>query len=123
MLQPVSKLVTCWVYSVYLLFGNPTLAQSGVYQGCFADSPNRTMLTSTTNNDMTIIWCIQYCHERRYLYAGLQYRFQCFCGDDNYSRLGQRPESECGLTCSGNSEEICGGSWRNSVYTTGTLRL
>ncbi|KAI8518000.1 hypothetical protein Bbelb_040170 [Branchiostoma belcheri] len=49
-----------------------------------------------------------------------QYSNQCFCGDErNFLNLGDhRPESECNRRCSGDSNEMCGGAWRMSVYST-----
>ena len=49
-----------------------------------------------------------------YKYAGLQYSNQCWCGNSTaYSKYGQ---TGCDETCPGNSEQICGGSFYNSVY-------
>ncbi len=42
-------------------------------------------------------------------------RDNCFC-DDSYGRYGAAPETECNMACDGNSSQICGGWYRNSIY-------
>lgn len=51
-------------------------------------------------------------------FAGLQFAKQCFCGHD-YGKYPEKPLKECDRECSGKKNEKCGGSWRNSVYSTG----
>ena len=41
---------------------------------------------------------------------------QCFCGN-TYGAYGQAPDSECDANCMGNNLEICGGTWRYSLYS------
>ena len=36
--------------------------------------------------------------------------------DYGYWRFGKEDESDCGTSCPGNSDQICGGYYRNSVY-------
>ena len=45
----------------------------------------------------------------------MQYREECFCGN-TYGQYGKANEADCYLECAGNSTQICGGYWRNSVY-------
>ena len=53
-----------------------------------------------------------------YRYFGLQYGTQCFCGN-SFGRYGRSPnQGECNKPCPANRNEICGGTWRNSVYDT-----
>ena len=49
-----------------------------------------------------------------YRYAGLQYEAECYCGNSGYDRYGVG--DGCNHPCTGNSDQICGGDWRNSVY-------
>jgi len=44
-----------------------------------------------------------------------QIRSYCGCGDA-YGSQGTRPEADCNMPCSGDSTQICGGGWTNSVY-------
>lgn len=49
---------------------------------------------------------------------GVQMRLHCFCGND-FGLYDKKPEKECRVACTGNADQICGGGWRNSIYTTG----
>jgi len=49
-------------------------------------------------------------------YAGAQFSFQCFCSND-YNKYGRTKESDCNKQCDGNEAQICGGPWRNSIYS------
>ena len=42
----------------------------------------------------------------------------CFCGD-TYGTYGK--SDNCTKSCTGNSNEICGTYWRNSVYDVNVL--
>ena len=64
---------------------------------------------------MTILQCIQTCTQKRYHYAGLQFGKQCFCGDSGYDKYGIA--TNCDMACAGNSQETCGGSIANQVYS------
>lgn len=90
------------------------------YLGCFADgSPrdldNNVIVSSSVN---TVEKCQYACGVRGYNYSALQYSLQCFCGN-TYGRYGQVPDSSCTMACSGNANEICGASGKNSVYRSG----
>jgi hypothetical protein len=51
-------------------------------------------------------------------YAGLQYGHQCFGG--NELKYDKRPERECNMNKrTGKDQFKWGGSWRNSIYSTG----
>lgn len=65
--------------------------------------------------------CINFCTVEGYVYAGVQYHTQCFCGnmfpkDPPYTKL---TENECDKPCRGNPSQMCGGLWANKVYETG----
>lgn len=83
------------------------------YVGCFEDSGERDIeFNMGRMEDSTVEKCEALCSE--YPYYALQDRTECYC--DNAAPEGSRlPESECSSLCTG-SDEICGGSWRNSVY-------
>jgi hypothetical protein len=40
---------------------------------------------------------------------------ECSCGDD-YGEFGEADEDECDAPCSGDSTQMCGGGWRNSIW-------
>ncbi|XP_063410475.1 uncharacterized protein LOC134693567 [Mytilus trossulus] len=60
--------------------------------------------------------CVQLCMGNRYW--GLQYSSECYCGNvlENSGVYNETDDSECNKECLGNSSQICGGKWRNSVY-------
>eukprot|EP00747_Dinoflagellata_sp_TGD_P003024 gnl/TRDRNA2_/TRDRNA2_106637_c0_seq1.p1 gnl/TRDRNA2_/TRDRNA2_106637_c0~~gnl/TRDRNA2_/TRDRNA2_106637_c0_seq1.p1 ORF type:complete len:203 (+),score=38.69 gnl/TRDRNA2_/TRDRNA2_106637_c0_seq1:350-958(+) len=49
-------------------------------------------------------------------FFGVQFGYNCFCGDDYGNQGGKAPESDCGSPCTGDSSIMCGGSSRNSIY-------
>merc|ERR1712167_158020 len=51
-------------------------------------------------------------------YIGLQYGGECWMGN-KFGRFGQYPDSACTMKCHLEKDIICGGSWRNSVYSVG----
>ena len=106
--------------------------------GCYRDSSTRDLpnwlLTDFTS--LSIESCITTCLNSDYPYAGVQagyffsngcnywelktyYKnfksYACFCGNSYGS---QGTATNCNSPCSGNSNEICGGGWANSVYST-----
>jgi hypothetical protein len=50
-----------------------------------------------------------------YHYAGLQYAVECYC-DNTYNSYGT--VDKCTMHCSGDHNQICGGSYALSVYRT-----
>ena len=51
-----------------------------------------------------------------YRYFGLQFGTQCFCSN-SFGRYGKSPnQGDCNKPCPANRNEICGGTWRNSMY-------
>ncbi|KAI8510256.1 hypothetical protein Bbelb_126840 [Branchiostoma belcheri] len=96
------------------------LASRSEYVGCYKDTSSRTFPAGRIQNykNMTNALCINHCAGQGYTYAVTQYSYECSCGDEaNFAQLEpKRPEHECNFKCSGNSEEKCGGNWRNSVY-------
>ncbi len=94
------------------------------YVGCFRDggdpygTAGRDMSGLKWGSDnMTGEACVAYCREHGYAYAATQYSDQCFC-DNDFGSMG--PADNCNMPCSGSPTEICGGSWANTVYTTGS---
>ncbi|XP_035695724.1 WSC domain-containing protein 2-like [Branchiostoma floridae] len=94
----------------------------GGYKGCYVDNRNRVFPHSpTSSNSMTTAICKAHCKRNGYAYAGTEYAQQCFCGTAaQFARLpAPRRASECNKKCKGNKKEICGGTWRISIYWIG----
>ena len=83
---------------------------------CFVDSADRILSFEAKNdNQMTIKMCKQLCFEdNNYVYAGVQYSSYCFCGNDK--PITPAPDSDCSMTCSGDSSKMCGGQYRHNIY-------
>ncbi|TGZ81697.1 WSC-domain-containing protein [Ascodesmis nigricans] len=89
------------------------------YVGCaFDDRNNRIFSERTYSNDMTIEKCIDHCSGKGFSHVGLQYRNECYCGNNiNKKFLGS---VQCTMDCVGNKNQYCGGSQKLSVYKKGT---
>ncbi len=95
------------------------------YVGCYKDKQDTpasfgVSLTgrdingfTTHSNRLTNELCISMCKEKGFKYAGTQFSTHCFCGNQ-YGSYGEA--NNCNMNCSGNIDQICGGSWANSVY-------
>jgi WSC domain len=97
------------------LSGSDPVAYS--YLGCYSDNVNsRTLPAATTSdNNMTLAECANFCSS--YLYFGLEYTTQCFCGTSISSSSAEAAETDCNMPCGGDITETCGGSSILSVYT------
>lgn len=65
-------------------------------------------------------WTCNYsCAFHGFIYAGLQFGQECWCGNtlDTAGGAGAAlPSSSCNVACDGDSTEICGGSWAITLY-------
>ena len=59
--------------------------------------------------------CVDSCIEQGYDYAGLQYKTQCICANEEPHGAKQN-ESMCDYTCPGDASAKCGGHWMMNVY-------
>uniref|UniRef100_A0A1I8J1U2 WSC domain-containing protein n=1 Tax=Macrostomum lignano TaxID=282301 RepID=A0A1I8J1U2_9PLAT len=64
---------------------------------------------------MTLQLCSQMCSYGRFRYFGVQSAAFCCCGSA-YGSQGIASAGHCSLACSGNSSQICGGAYSNSIY-------
>eukprot|EP01050_Picozoa_sp_SAG11_P012911 SAG11_NODE_1469_length_4850_cov_2.659651_2_plen_460_part_00 len=88
----------------------------GDYVGCFVDGGNRALYGAGYSMGQPadpLQTCRDLCEG--YHYFGLQWYEQCFCGDE-YAMHGAAAETDCNTPCRGNTNIMCGGGWRNSVY-------
>jgi hypothetical protein len=89
---------------------------NGGYVGCFTDDENRALPVYLGNN-YTIERCVNDARARGLPYAGLQYYGECWGGTSpGYVRVA---ESECNTYCTASQPgtQICGGAWRNSIWS------
>lgn len=86
------------------------------YQGCWVDDAQRALPTLLSSGGETVESCRLKAANKGLLFAGLQNSGFCFGGNN----LGRSPaaEDECNMPCTANSSEICGGTYRNSIWST-----
>ncbi|NXC39260.1 WSCD2 protein, partial [Penelope pileata] len=87
------------------------------YIGCYVDSTRRRTLRGVSFFDykkMTVFRCQDNCAERGYLYAGLEFGAECYCG--HKVQAPNASESECNMECKGERSSTCGGANRLSIY-------
>ncbi|XP_059683464.1 sialate:O-sulfotransferase 2 [Gavia stellata] len=87
------------------------------YIGCYVDNTRRRTLRGVSFFDykkMTVFRCQDNCAERGYLYAGLEFGAECYCG--HKVQASNASESECNMECKGEKSNICGGVNRLSIY-------
>merc|ERR1712038_810503 len=106
-----------WANSVYSTGVKPRRTPRN-YKGCFQDNRKRALPKYINlGSKATPKLCVAKCRKLGYLYAGVQWYSQCFCGNKlGYKKL---PSSKCNTACKGDVHVMCGGGWANSVYSTG----
>ncbi len=82
---------------------SPSTDYSSLYVGCFIDNESRDLDDSYSNPSMTIPMCINRCRDRGYVYAGLQYSTECFCGNQ-YTDSARVGDEQCNMVCGGQGE-------------------
>ncbi|CAG2201459.1 unnamed protein product [Mytilus edulis] len=91
--------------------------KKSAYIGCYQDHSKRILPKAVLKDkSMTVQKCRQCCGKKGFKYAGVEYGIECFCGDV-LRKNKKRKESDCKMPCSGNKQQICGGTWRISIYT------
>ncbi len=105
-----------WRNSVYSAAAVPAPAPVASYVGCYTDSSTRALPTQLAWSNATVETCVAAAKAKNLAYAGLQYSGECWAGNTlGYDLVS---DSDCNMKCSASSSETCGGSWRNSVYST-----
>ncbi|THH32096.1 hypothetical protein EUX98_g2099 [Antrodiella citrinella] len=88
-----------------------------VSNGCIQDSGSARALTgySTTSNQMTVAMCQSVCDSKGFIYAGLEYGQECYCGNViSGTRVDINADQQCYMTCSDGNK--CGGTWAISLF-------
>ena len=98
------------------------------YEGCFDDnldgSGNDRIWPLTGSDlqgkeiDLSNANAPANCREacQGYSFFGLQALNWCWCGNSEPSEDRKRDDSECSITCPGDTSKNCGGNWRMSIY-------
>uniref|UniRef100_A0A8C9X170 WSC domain containing 2 n=1 Tax=Sander lucioperca TaxID=283035 RepID=A0A8C9X170_SANLU len=72
------------------------------YIGCYIDDTQKRALRGDN------------CAERGYMYAGLEFGAECYCG--HKIQAPNASDSECNMECKGEKSNLCGGANRLSIY-------
>lgn len=90
------------------------------YLGCAKDAYGSRSLdmAQKSGDKMTIESCLDYCEEKGYSLAGLEYGRECYCGNTmEKSHLPVKGQlGKCEMPCAGNKEQVCGGPGALSLY-------
>jgi hypothetical protein len=107
--------------TAYVYPGNPQNVNSYVYLGCYQEATTGRLLSGMSYSDtqgMTVESCTAFCKANVPTggYAGVEYSSQCYCGATFSQTPVVEPASNCGMLCTGNNKEFCGGSGLLNVY-------
>ena len=65
---------------------------------------------------MTVMICASICSSRGYAYFGLEFSFQCWCGNTLDPKAVPAGPSNSNYACCADGSMACGGCWFISVY-------
>jgi hypothetical protein len=84
------------------------------YVGCNGEPSGGRALTGAGlyMPQMTLESCTAFCADKGFIYAGMQYSAECYCGN-TYAAF---PITGCDSPCAGNAAQKCGGPYRSSLY-------
>ncbi|CAH1711664.1 unnamed protein product [Aphis gossypii] len=109
------------VYNTGLEWQTSTIGN--YYLGCFEESQNNRILHgySRSFSVNTPEFCSNLCYKFGYLYSGVTYKSECFCGNrsPNEPQFPKLDDKQCNTKCSGDANQFCGGGWRMGVFSTG----
>ncbi|KAK4684846.1 glucan endo-1,3-alpha-glucosidase, partial [Tremellales sp. Uapishka_1] len=85
--------------------------------GCALDSDARILdgYVGVGITDLTIDDCLTMCEDKGYAFAGMEWGEECYCGHTVPTTITY-DDSNCNMTCTGNSGEICGGNWGLDLF-------
>ncbi|KAF8269902.1 WSC domain-containing protein [Lactarius quietus] len=101
----------------------PVLPSKWSSLGCYTDSPSQRTLTAKglPLPYMTVEYCVSYCNNMSYIYAGLENSTDCYCGNVLTPGATNTSSSLCDVPCGGNSNETCGGCDSLQLYWSGAI--
>lgn len=105
----------------------PNTCPSGNYianrsLGCYKDDKKHRLLPGFYTNfkeSNSPKKCIQMCLQSGYLYAGVQYSSECFCGNQEPPAESKLPDPNCNMKCPAEPKSACGGFFTINIYETG----
>jgi len=95
----------------------PTGTANYTYIACWSDNDlgNRTLQGKTVQDQGdSPDFCHTFC--AGFAYFGLEYGYECWCGNVVRDVSQQRPETECDMPCAGDATKQCGAGFRLNLY-------
>lgn len=88
------------------------------YRGCYVDQNDTRLLQNYYHGseNMTVTSCASLCSSQGYAYFGLEFSFQCFCGNILNPEAVPADPSSCNYACCADSSVACGGVWYIDIY-------
>ena len=92
---------------------------------CASDDKNDRVLNGyyQSSDEMTIQLCLTICRDKGFAFAGLEYVDECYCGDKPEHGFEWLWQTKCNLRCSGDGNQVCGGSSAMSVWSVPSKNL
>lgn len=89
-----------------------TLVGNYSYVGCYSEPKIGHALSSnsTSSSNMTQENCAGFCGGYSYVLFGVENADDCYCGNSLSNSSTQVNETKCSSSCSGDDNELCGGS-------------
>lgn len=105
----------------------PNTCPSGNYitsrsLGCFQDDRKHRLLPSSYTNfkeTNSPKKCIQLCLQSGFLYAGVEYSTECFCGNAEPEASLKISDPSCNMKCPSEPKSACGGYYTMNIFETG----
>ncbi|KAK3864332.1 hypothetical protein Pcinc_029975 [Petrolisthes cinctipes] len=92
--------------------------------GCFEDRRDSRLLRGFAGQlkRNTPSLCCDICYQRGYVYAGVQFGKECFCGNEDLPLKMKVPEKLCDMPCLGDANLKCGDYLHVNIYQTGLAK-
>lgn len=94
--------------------------------GCYRDEKKYRILSGYYTNfkgSNSPSNCIKMCLQSGFVYAGVQYSTECFCGNNEPPAAAKLPDPSCNMKCPGDAKEACGGYFSVNIYETGIRKF
>ncbi|XP_012268134.2 xylosyltransferase oxt [Athalia rosae] len=94
--------------------------------GCFKDDKTLKVLTgyyAIYKSENSPEYCASMCLQSGYVYSGVEYSIECFCGMEEPPQVRRLPDSSCNMKCPGNPKSSCGGYLTINVFWNGIQKF
>ncbi|KAK1976643.1 WSC domain-containing protein [Colletotrichum cereale] len=96
------------------------VAASGdfVSMGCYSDQASARTLTTSISlpGNVRVSDCTTACAAQGFLYAGLEFGRECFCGTGIQNGGAPIPAKSCNMACTADKTQYCGGAAAINIY-------